>query len=155
MPYIDISGCKLFYEINDYTDPWTTPETVLMVHGFTESTPAWRAWVPHLARHYRVIRFDQQGFGQSSAVPHESAFSTHNFVEHAAKLITEFGGGRAHVMGAKSGGLVTIELARLQPERVKTITLASVPLDPPQPSGWLAPSFSRRALPCARATWSS
>ena len=86
MPYIDISGCKLFYEINDYTDPWTTPETVLMVHGFTESTPAWRAWVPHLARHYRVIRFDQQGFGQSSAVPHESAFSTHNFVEHAAKL---------------------------------------------------------------------
>ena len=69
MPYFELSGCKLYYEIDDYTDPWTTPESVLLIHGFTESTPAWRAWVPHLARRYRVIRFDQQGFGQSSAVP--------------------------------------------------------------------------------------
>ena len=32
-------------------------------------------------------------------------------------------------MGAKSGGLVAIELARLQPQRVKTLTLASVSAD--------------------------
>lgn len=137
MPYLDISGCKLYYEIDDYTDPWTTPESVLLIHGFTESTPAWRAWVPHLARHYRVIRFDQQGFGQSSAVANENAFSTQNFVAHAARLITEFGDGIAHVIGAKSGGLVTIELARLSPDLVKTITLASVPLAPPQPQQWM------------------
>ncbi len=137
MPYFDIAGCRLYYEINDYTDPWTTPESVLLIHGFTESTPAWRAWAPHLARHYRVIRFDQQGFGQSSAVTSESAFSTESFVGHAARLIAEFADGRAHVIGAKSGGLVTIELARLKPERVKTITLASVPLAPPQPQQWL------------------
>ncbi|MEQ1776388.1 MAG: alpha/beta hydrolase, partial [Burkholderiales bacterium] len=79
-----------------------------------------------------------QGFGQSSAVPNENAFSTQNFVGHAAKLITEFGGGAAHVMGAKSGGLVAIELARLKPTLVKTLTLASVPLAPPQPQQWMA-----------------
>ena len=137
MPYLTLTDCKLYYEIDDYTDPWRKPEAVLMVHGFTESTPAWRAWVPHLARRYRVIRFDQQGFGQSSAVTSESAFSTQRFVEHAARLITEFAEGSAHVIGAKSGGLVTIELARLRPEWVKTITLASVPLAPPQPQQWM------------------
>ena len=137
MPFLDIAGGKLYYEIDDYTDPWTKPDTVLLIHGFTESTPAWRAWVPHLARRYRVVRFDQEGFGQSSAVPNENAFSTQRFVEHAARMITEFGGGRAHVMGAKSGGLVAIELARLRPELVKSITLASVPLAPPQPKQWL------------------
>ena len=152
--YINIIDGKLFYEINDYTDPWTTPETVLLIHGFTESTPAWRAWVPHLARHYRVIRFDQQGFGQSSAVPHVDAFSTQSFVEHAAKIITELGGGSAHVMGAKSGGLVAIELARLKPALVKSITLASVPLAPPQPRDWLqhmethgVKSWARETMP--------
>ena len=137
MPYIDIADCKLYYEIDDYTDPWTKPECVLLIHGFTESTPAWRAWVPHLARRYRVIRFDQQGFGQSSAVTSVSAFSTQGFVDHAATLISEFAGGRAHVVGAKSGGLVTIELARLKPDLVKTIVLASVPLAPPQPQQWM------------------
>ncbi len=152
MPYFELSGCKLYYEIDDYTDPWTTPESVLLIHGFTESTPAWRAWVPHLARRYRVIRFDQQGFGQSSAVPDVNAFSTQNFVEHAAKLITEFGGGAAHVMGAKSGGLVAIELARLKPALVKTLTLASVPLDPPQPGGWLAHMEAHGVKSWARET---
>ena len=137
MPFLQRPDCKLYYEIDDYSDPWTTPESVLLIHGFTESTPAWRAWVPHLARHYRVIRFDQEGFGQSSAVANDAAFSTRRFVDHAAQLIAAFAGGRAHVIGAKSGGLVTIELARLMPERVSTITLASVPLDPPQPTQWL------------------
>jgi 3-oxoadipate enol-lactonase len=137
MPYFDTDGAKLYYEIDDYTDPWTTPESVLLIHGFTESTPAWRAWVPHLARRYRVIRFDQEGFGQSSAVPHVDVFSTARFVEHAAQIIKKFAGGHAHVMGVKSGGLVVIELARLKPECVQTLTLASVPLDPPQPQAWL------------------
>jgi 3-oxoadipate enol-lactonase len=154
MPYLDIAGCKLYYEIDDYTDPWTTPETVLLIHGFTESTPAWRAWVPHLARRYRVIRFDQQGFGQSSAVPDVNAFSTQGFVEHAAAIITALGGGRAHVMGAKSGGLVAIELARLKPALVQSITLASVPLAQPQPRDWLqhmeahgVKSWARETMP--------
>lgn len=137
MPFFDAGNAKLFYEIDDYTDPWATPESVLLIHGFTESTPAWRAWVPHLARKFRVIRFDQEGFGQSSAVPNVDVFSTARFVEHAAQLIHTFGGGSAHVMGAKSGGLVAIELARLKPQCVKTLTLASVPLDPPQPGKWL------------------
>jgi pimeloyl-ACP methyl ester carboxylesterase len=62
MPYFDTGDCNLYYEIGDYTDPWAKPESVLLIHGFTESTPAWRAWVLHLARRYRVIRFDQEGF---------------------------------------------------------------------------------------------
>ena len=152
MPYLELSGCKLYYEIDDYTDPWTKPESVLLIHGFTESTPAWRAWVPYLARRYRVIRFDQQGFGQSSAVTGESAFSTEGFVGHAAKLITEFGDASAHVMGAKSGGLVAIELARLKPALVKTLTLASVPLAPPQPQQWMAHMEAHGVKSWARET---
>jgi pimeloyl-ACP methyl ester carboxylesterase len=138
MPYLQLNGdIRIFYEIDDWTDPWTTPESVVMIHGFTECTEAWRAWVPHLGRRYRVIRFDQHGFGRSSPVTGKTEFTTESFVEAAARVIRDLAGGSAHVIGAKSGGLIAIEVARLRPALVKTLTLASVPLDPPQPREWL------------------
>src|SRR3989304_5365632 len=69
MPYLEVQDCKLFYQIDDHTDPWTSPETVLFVHGFTESTEAWRAWVPHFSRGYRVGRIAQRGFGRGKPIP--------------------------------------------------------------------------------------
>src|ERR1700731_2039349 len=50
-----------------YADPWgPMPETVVLVHGALESSEAWRAWVPHLSRQYRVLRPDLRGHGQST-----------------------------------------------------------------------------------------
>jgi pimeloyl-ACP methyl ester carboxylesterase len=36
MPHLELQGCNLRYTIDDHTDPWTKPETVLFVQGFTE-----------------------------------------------------------------------------------------------------------------------
>jgi pimeloyl-ACP methyl ester carboxylesterase len=129
---------RIFCEIDDWTDPWSAPEAIVLIHGFAERTEAWRAWVPLLARHYRVIRYDQPGFGQSSPVGSVSAFSTEGFVDAVAAVIERLAGGSAHVIGAKSGGLIAIELARARPGLVKTITLASTPLEPPKPDQWLS-----------------
>ena len=68
MPYLEHTDCKLYYRIDDHTDAWARPESVLFVHGFTETTEAWRAWVPHFSRRYRVIRIDQRGFGKSGPI---------------------------------------------------------------------------------------
>jgi pimeloyl-ACP methyl ester carboxylesterase len=93
--------------------------------------------VPHLGRNYRVIRFDQLGFGKSSAVADDFTFTNELLVDNVARVIEELAGAPVHVVGAKSGGLVAIELAAMRPELVKTITLASTPLDPPQPNAWI------------------
>ncbi len=53
------------YEDHWFGEPWIVPETVVMVHGNSESSRAWNCWVPHLARHYRVVRPDLPGYGQS------------------------------------------------------------------------------------------
>ena len=54
MPYLDLPpDLKLYYTIDDYTDPWAKPDTVLFVHGANENTDAWRPWMPHLSRYYR------------------------------------------------------------------------------------------------------
>ena len=50
MPSADRSrrDLEMHYEIDDFADPWTTPETVLLLHGNAESSAAWYAWVPLL-----------------------------------------------------------------------------------------------------------
>jgi hypothetical protein len=42
-------GLDLHYLVDDYTDPWRTPGTILLLHGNAESGAAWYAWVPRLA----------------------------------------------------------------------------------------------------------
>ena len=46
-------GVWMAYEDHWFGEPWTAPETVVMIHGNSESSRAWTCWVPHLARHYR------------------------------------------------------------------------------------------------------
>ena len=58
-------GVWMAYEDHWFGEPWAVPETVVMIHGNSESSRAWTCWVPHLARHYRVVRPDLPGFGAS------------------------------------------------------------------------------------------
>jgi len=62
-------GVWMAYEDDWFGAPWTVPETMVMVHGNSESSRAWTCWVPLLAGRYRVIRLDLPGFGASSEPP--------------------------------------------------------------------------------------
>ena len=58
-------GVSMAYQDHWFGPPWTAPQTVVMVHGTSESSRAWTQWVPHLAGRYRVVRPDLPGFGAS------------------------------------------------------------------------------------------
>jgi len=137
MLYLEVPNGRLYYIVDDHTDPWTRPDTVLFVHGFTECTEAWRAWVPHFSRRYRVVRIDQRGFGQSGAVAKDFPLTTELFVDDLARIIRHVAGGPAHVIGGKSGGISVMMLAATRPELVKTITVACSPVTPPKADGWI------------------
>jgi len=137
MPYLDLPDCKLFYKIDDHTDPWSRSDTALFVHGFTENTEAWRAWVPHFSRRYRTIRLDQRGFGRSDPVAKDFVLTTKLYVDDLARLIQQVADGPVHVVGGKSGGISVLMLGATRPELVKTITLSCSPVTPPKADGWL------------------
>ena len=137
MPHLQLKDCNLYYTIDDHTDPWTKPETVLFVHGFTESSEAWRQWVPHFSRRYRVLRIDQRGFGRSGAVPEDYPLTTERYVEDLATVIEQLAGGRAHVVAGKSGGISVMSLGAAHPERVTTISAICSPVTPPAAQGWI------------------
>ena len=137
MPHLELQGCNLHYTIDDHTDPWTTPQTVLFVHGFTENVHAWRQWVPHFSRRYRVLRIDQRGFGQSGAMPADYPLTTRRYVDDLADVIRRLAGGKAHVVGGKSGGISVMTLAADHPDLVHTICAICSPVTPPAAQGWI------------------
>ncbi len=138
MPFLDLPpDARLYYEIDDWTDAWTRSQTILLIHGFTENTTAWHGWVPHLARDYRVIRFDQRGFGRSGPVAGDFQFSTDLLADDLVRVINHVAGEPVHLIAGKSGGICATRLAALRPDLVRSLTLASCPLLPPQAEGWL------------------
>ncbi len=114
--------CKLCYRVDDFTDPWRASPVVLFVHGVAESSEAWRAWVPHFARHYRVVRVDVRGFGRSTPMPAGFQWTLDILVDDLAALTRHLGSERVHLVGAKSGGTMVLKLAADHPELVRTVT---------------------------------
>jgi 3-oxoadipate enol-lactonase len=137
MPYLDLPDCQLYVAIDDHTDPWIRPETVLFVHGFTESGEAWRQWVPHFSRRYRVLRVDQRGFGRSGAVAADYPLTTERYVEDLAEVIRQIAQEPVHVVAGKSGGISVMMLAANCPELVQSLTVSCAPVTAPAAEGWI------------------
>lgn len=116
-------GLKLAYYVDDFTDPWTKPETVFLLHAAMGNSQRWFSWVPKLARHYRVIRMDLRGHGQSSIPSPEQDFSLQHLVDDAVALMNKLGIDKAHIVGNSAGGYVAQQLTLQHPERVKTLSL--------------------------------
>jgi len=119
---------ELYYTVDDFTDPWTKPDTILMLHGNSESGAAWYGWVPQLARRFKVVRPDMRGFGQSTAMPRDFPWTVERLVDDYIALMDALKIDRFHLVGAKIGGTVARAFAGRHPDRVTTLTLVGAPL---------------------------
>jgi 3-oxoadipate enol-lactonase len=137
MPMLDApNGGKLFYTVDDFTDPWRESEAVVLLHGNSESGEAWRAWVPHLARRYKVVRPDVRGFGRSAPTPADFPWSADVMVDDLALLASHLGLKRFHLVGAKLGGTIALRFAARHPDLVRSLCVIGVPASP-------GPSFGK------------
>lgn len=126
-------GAQLHYLVDDFTEPWGQPETILLLHGNAESGLAWYAWVPLLARRFRVIRPDMRGYGASTPMPRDFPWTLDVIIDDYARLMDSLGVQRFHLVGAKIGGIIARAFAARRPERVATLTVVGSP--PPMRQG--------------------
>ena len=129
MPFAKIDdSLEMFYEDDCFTDPWRNePETVVLHHGNSKNTKLWYAWVPLLARQYRVIRLDARGFGQSSVPPEGYNWSLSNFGTDLLKLLDILELDKVHLIGETVGGTISLQFAYEYPERLHTLTACTSP----------------------------
>jgi 3-oxoadipate enol-lactonase len=116
-------GIKLAYYIDDFTDPWRKLPTVLLLHAAMGSARRYFAWVPHLARHYRLVRLDLRGHGRSQVPPADQPLALERLVQDVAELLDHLGVDRAHIVGNSAGGYLGQQLAMTRPERVRSLCL--------------------------------
>jgi pimeloyl-ACP methyl ester carboxylesterase len=146
-------GCKLFYRVDDYTDPWRQAETVLFIHGLAESSEAWRGWVPYFARRYRVVRVDLRGFGRSTPMPADHKWGMDELLDDIEALMRHLGCERVHLAGAKSGGSMALKLAADRPALVQSLIGVTPPLtSAADVAQWLERIETRGVLDWARHT---
>jgi len=129
-------GHRLYWRLDDFTDPWKSAPTVLLIHGFAETHEAWRAWVPHLVREYRVLRIDRRGFGKSDPMPKDFAWSLDRMVDDTASFIEAQAPAGAHVIGCKIATPLSIRLAVKRPDLVKSLVLCGGPATAPNGEPW-------------------
>ena len=89
----------------------------------------WKAQVPYLARHYRVLTFDPRGNGRSDRPPTAEAYDDDQYVADALAILDATGTREAVLVGLSRGGRWAVELAASRPERV----LGAVLIDPALP----------------------
>jgi 3-oxoadipate enol-lactonase len=81
----------------------------------------WFRVVPHLAKSYRTIIFDNRGIGKSD-VP-RGPYTMRALARDAEAVLDAAGVTAAHIVGASMGGMVAQELALRSPGRVLSLML--------------------------------
>ena len=128
MPTITANQCEMFYELDDFTDPWVEDtETVWLQHGVGRSTMFWYHWVPALARQYRVLRRDMRGHGQSADPGPAHRWSLEELVTDMREFMDTMGLQQVHYLGESIGGILGIIFATRWPERFKSLTICNSP----------------------------
>lgn len=131
-------GVKIAYYIDDFTDPWTTPATLVLLHSAMGNSQRFYSWVPGLARHFRVVRMDLRGHGASDVPPKDVPLSMDRFVRDVEELMDAVDAKQAHVVANSAGGYLAQKLAITRPERVLSLAVVgSTPGLSPSALEWL------------------
>ena len=113
-------------DITTYYEEAGSGELLLLIMGLGGDLQAWALQMPALAKHYRVITYDNRGAGRTSAP--DRPYSIPQMAEDAHELLEALGIAKAHVLGFSMGGYIAQELALAHPEKVeKLILLATAP----------------------------
>lgn len=116
--YAPVNGTRLYYEICGAGDP------LVLIHGNTLDTRCWDDQFAVFARHYRVIRYDMRGYGQS-ALPTSESYTP---ADDLMALLSWLDIGHAHILGLSRGGAVAIDFALAFAQATDTLILADTGL---------------------------
>ncbi|NMP21958.1 alpha/beta fold hydrolase [Sulfobacillus harzensis] len=93
-------------------------EAVILLHSALGDHRQWDPQMEALTRHFRVVRFDARGYGQS-ADPEEAIDPTDDLIT----LMNELGLKKAHLVGSSMGGTTALHAALVHPDRVDRLVL--------------------------------
>ncbi|MGF7134669.1 haloacetate dehalogenase [Paraburkholderia sp. EB58] len=108
-----------------YLDSGNGPVVVLL-HGFPETSFAWRFQIPALAEKFRVIAPDLRGYGETDKPA--SGYDKRNMAQDLIALLDELGIEKIALVGHDRGARVATRFAKDHPQRLdRLVVMDNVP----------------------------
>lgn len=119
MPVIDTGKGKLHYQLEGRED---APVLVLS-NSLGTTLDMWLPQLPALLDHFRVLRYDTRGHGQSEVTP--GPYTIAQLGNDVVALLDNLQITRAHFCGLSMGGMTGIWLGIHAPERIGRLVLCN------------------------------
>ena len=116
----DVNGIRMYYRMAGSGEP------VVLLHGFPESSLAWRKVMPALAEHYTVVAPDLRGFGDSDRP--DDGYDKCTVAEDVHQLTHHLGLGAINLVSHDVGMMVGYAYACAYPSEVKRLVLMEAAL---------------------------
>ncbi len=106
-----------------YLENGTGPALVLL-HGIGSGARSWAMQLHSMAKGCRVIAWDAPGYGSSDLLPRDEPDAS-DYARALLSLLDKLGVYRCHLVGHSLGCIMAARFARLFPDNVERLTLAS------------------------------
>jgi pimeloyl-ACP methyl ester carboxylesterase/predicted glycosyltransferase len=129
--YIERDGVNVFWERYGDSEP-----TILLLPTWSiVHSRTWKAQIPYLARHFRVVTFDGRGNGRSARPREPEAYSADEFAADALAVMDATGTARAVLVSLSRGAERALLLGADHEDRVEAMVFIApaVPLPPAAP----------------------
>jgi pimeloyl-ACP methyl ester carboxylesterase len=119
-------------------------ELVLLLHGFPQTSWEWRAQLQALGEAgYRAVAPDQRGYSSGARPEGVDNYHVRHLIADTLAIADWLGGHQFHLVGHDWGAALSWAVAGTHPERLRTLTILSVP-HPKAFAGALAGSDDQR-----------
>ena len=118
----DSDGVKIHYVVEGQGEP------VILIHGlYASAVTNWQmpGIMGELAKHNQVVALDCRGHGQSGKPEEEGQYGV-KMVEDVVRLMAHLHIAKARVAGYSMGGMITMKLLTLHPERVSSAVVGGM-----------------------------
>lgn len=132
MPFAQLADVRLHYQLEG--DP--ALPVLMLCNSLGTTLEMWAPQMPALLAHFRVLRYDTRGHGQSEVTPGE--YSIAQLGNDALALLDHLGIERMSFCGLSMGGMTGMWLGANRPERIERLVLANTGARVGDPSVWAA-----------------
>jgi 3-oxoadipate enol-lactonase len=110
--FAEVNGTTLYFEVAGAGHPF------ILLHGHLLDRRSWDDQFAVFAKTYRVVRYDQRGFGDSGLIERGSPYSDR---QDLYELMKSLGIESAYLMGVSGGGSLAIDFTLEHPEMVDAL----------------------------------
>jgi len=126
----DIGECRIAYR---FDGPAGAP-VVMLSNSLSSNLTMWDDQIAALTAHYRVLRYDQRGHGQSAVTPAPYSFNV--LADDVSGLLRRLGVGPVHFVGLSMGGMTGQTLGVRHPDILRSLVLCDTSAHMPPPGLW-------------------